>query len=455
MWETGDRGESFFPYYLKAWLKNYWKNFAAFFVALVIGLSFVAYEDGFAYKVEIDGKTACITKDSDSVKRLIENLYEKEVKKSGTNVVINQSINYKRIRVSKNLITNPKEIETVISNSLTFDHRSGAIFVDEKFITALKTTEEAKHLLDTIKSKYSKDSDKTYFKENVEVKSLYIDKKNILSFDKALETIQKPAKSSIKYTVKENDNLWTIARDNNMYIEDILKVNPGLTENLMPGQTINLTAEVPIITVISEKKVTYKDEIPFEIKYQKNDSLYTNESKVLKEGEKGTKEIIAIIKCYNGIEVSREIEQEKILTEAVSKVVAVGTKKPPITVATGSFNYPLRGTITSRYGQRWGRLHTGVDIAASEGSPIYAADGGKVIFSGWESGYGYVVKVDHGNRYMTYYGHASKLLVSTGEKVYKGQKIALVGSTGHATGPHLHFEVRIDGVPVNPLPYLH
>lgn len=455
MWETGDRGESFFPYYLKALLKNYWKNFAAFFVALVIGLSFVAYEDGFAYKVEIDGKTACITKDTDSVKRLIENLYEKEVKKSGTNVVINQSINYKRIRVSKNLITNPKEIETVISNTLTFDHRSGAIFVDEKFITALKTTEEAKHLLDTIKSKYSKDSDKTYFKENVEVKPLYIDKKNILSFDKALEMIQKPAKSSIKYTVKENDNLWTIARANNMYVEDILKVNPGLTENLMPGQTINLTAEVPIITVISEKKVTYKDEIPFEIKYQKNDSLYTNQSKVLNEGEKGIKEITAIIKCYNGIEVSREIEREKILTEAVSKVVAVGTKRPPITVATGSFNYPLRGTITSRYGQRWGRLHTGVDIAASEGSPIYAADGGKVIFSGWESGYGYVVKVDHGNGYMTYYGHASKLLVSTGEKVYKGQKIALVGSTGHATGPHLHFEVRIDGVPVNPLPYLH
>ncbi len=238
-----------------------------------------------------------------------------------------------------------------------------------------------------------------------------------------------------------------------MYIDDILKLNPGLTENLKPGQVIYLSPAVPNVTVVTEKRIVYKEEIPFETKYTQDDKLYANQSKVLVEGKKGLKEVTAVVVSYNGIEVSKKIESENVLKNPVNKIVAVGSKRISY-IATGFFNYPARGTITSRFGQRWGRLHTGVDIAAPQGSPIYAADGGTVIFSGWESGYGYLVKIDHHNGYVTYYGHASKLLVKKGDKVAKGQKIALVGSTGHATGPHVHFEVRKNGVPVNPLPYL-
>lgn len=99
-------------------------------------------------------------------------------------------------------------------------------------------------------------------------------------------------------------------------------------------------------------------------------------------------------------------------------------------------------------------MHKGIDISGSYGAPIYAADGGTVTYSGWMSGYGYLVIITHNNGYTTYYGHNSKLLVSNGTKVYKGQQIAKMGSTGRSTGNHCHFEIRYNGSTVNPLNYL-
>lgn len=120
-----------------------------------------------------------------------------------------------------------------------------------------------------------------------------------------------------------------------------------------------------------------------------------------------------------------------------------------------SFVLPLKGKITSGFGLRGKEFHQGIDIAASAGTPICAFMSGKVSFSGWNSGgYGYLVIIDHSNGIQTYYGHNSKILVKTGESVVKGQIISEVGSTGDATGPHCHFEIRINGVPVNPIRYL-
>lgn len=123
---------------------------------------------------------------------------------------------------------------------------------------------------------------------------------------------------------------------------------------------------------------------------------------------------------------------------------------------SGEFSWPVRGQITSPFGWRsnpmgrGGDFHPGLDIAAGTGTPISAADGGRVMIAGWVSGYGNYVAIDHGGGVSTAYGHMSRLLVSPGQDVARGQVIGLVGSTGHSTGPHVHFEVRIHGEPVNP-----
>lgn len=154
-------------------------------------------------------------------------------------------------------------------------------------------------------------------------------------------------------------------------------------------------------------------------------------------------------------ETSNEIERliKKIMSERAVKGIKV-------TQGTGRFIWPVRGRITSAFGYRrspfWriGHMHTGLDIANSYGTPIQAADGGEVIFSGWWDGYGKAVIIDHGKGISTVYGHMSKIYMQKGQNVMKGQVVGLIGSTGYSTGPHLHFEVRRNGTPQNPQRWL-
>ena len=127
---------------------------------------------------------------------------------------------------------------------------------------------------------------------------------------------------------------------------------------------------------------------------------------------------------------------------------------------TGQLGWPVSGEITSPYGYRvhpiWGTTiyHSGIDIGVDEGTPVHAADSGVIVWSGWMGGYGYAVVIDHGNGLSTLYGHNSELAVDEGQSVSKGQVVAYAGSTGNSTGPHVHFEVRENGDPVDPMGYL-
>ena len=134
----------------------------------------------------------------------------------------------------------------------------------------------------------------------------------------------------------------------------------------------------------------------------------------------------------------------------------VSSEKPSATVSGIGLIKPMSGTITSRYGARWGSTHTGLDIAAPTGTTIAAAASGTVTYSGNAgSGYGNYVKISHGNGVETLYAHCSKLYVKKGQKVEQGEAIAAVGSTGKSTGPHLHLEIRLNGVSQNPQLYLY
>jgi murein DD-endopeptidase MepM/ murein hydrolase activator NlpD len=116
--------------------------------------------------------------------------------------------------------------------------------------------------------------------------------------------------------------------------------------------------------------------------------------------------------------------------------------------------WPVNAPVTSPFGWRWGRMHEGIDLGAPSGTPIHAAASGTVIYCGWEGGYGNLTVIDHGNNLATAYGHQSSIAVACGQQVTQGQTIGYVGSTGHSTGPHLHFEVRVNGNAVDPLGYL-
>jgi len=127
---------------------------------------------------------------------------------------------------------------------------------------------------------------------------------------------------------------------------------------------------------------------------------------------------------------------------------------PSATPSSAGLIWPVNGPVTSPFGWRWGRMHQGIDIGVGYGTPIKAAAAGTIIYCGWESGYGNLVVIDNGGNLATAYGHQSSIAVACGQQVNQGDVIGYVGCTGHCFGPHLHFEVRINGAPVDPLGYL-
>jgi murein DD-endopeptidase MepM/ murein hydrolase activator NlpD len=160
-----------------------------------------------------------------------------------------------------------------------------------------------------------------------------------------------------------------------------------------------------------------------------------------------------------------EAAEERLTRDSqqITSLILAKTQTAPgivIIPGTGQMMYPTVGPVTSSFGWRmhpilgYEKFHAGIDFGADYGTLIYAADSGTVIFAGWYGGYGNAVIIDHGNRITTLYGHASELYVREGQAVQKGQPIASVGSTGFSTGPHLHFEVRSNGEPTDPAPFL-
>jgi len=153
---------------------------------------------------------------------------------------------------------------------------------------------------------------------------------------------------------------------------------------------------------------------------------------------------------------TRELrEQSFALARRIAEIQGVPYAEPADTTPSAAgFTWPTSGQITSGFGPRWGRMHQGLDIAAPTGRPITAAKSGTVIVAGWSGGYGQLVVIDHGGGLATAYAHQSRIAVKTGDPVTQGGLVGFVGSTGHSTGPHLHFEVRVNGAAQDPLPYL-
>ena len=182
------------------------------------------------------------------------------------------------------------------------------------------------------------------------------------------------------------------------------------------------------------------------------------EQRVLRRTKRVRTRMLATIRVDRGHieDDTRELrEQSFALARRIAEIQGVPYAEPADTTPSAAgFTWPTSGQITSGFGPRWGRMHQGLDIAAPTGRPITAAKSGTVIVAGWSGGYGQLVVIDHGGGLATAYAHQSRIAVKTGDPVTQGGLVGFVGSTGHSTGPHLHFEVRVNGAARDPLPYL-
>ena len=290
------------------------------------------------------------------------------------------------------------------------------------------------------------------FEQQVEIVESYVAAEQLTTVEEAYDLLTKEKEENEIYVVVPGDCMSIIAEKNNMSTSKLFELNENVTENsiLQIDQEMIITVPEPELSVLMEEEVTYEEDYQADVVYIDNDSWYTTTQVVQQEGTVGHREVVAIVSTRNGKETEREIVHENILIGSQPKIIERGTMTPP------TYIKPISGgTLTSYFGPRWGRTHKGIDWGISTGSTVVASSGGRVVSAGWNGGYGYSVLIQHPDGRQTRYAHLSKITVSSGEYVNQGERIGLSGNTGNSTGPHLHFEIIINGTAVNPLNYLY
>jgi len=286
----------------------------------------------------------------------------------------------------------------------------------------------------------------------------YVDNESVLPIDKAVEEITKKTEKPKMYEVQAGDVPGTIAAEYEMSLASLYEMNPDLedrSEHIQIGEEVVVTVPEPEMTIKTLETITYDEIIEKGYTYQNDASLYIGSNKTISYGSDGTMKVIAEVEKVDGKEVNRSIVEETVMVSPVNAVIATGTKKLPDKGSLGTFVSPLEEfVLTSEFGPRWSSQHRGIDMAANYGNSVRASDGGIVTYAGWWGSYGYLVEIDHGNGFKTRYGHNSKILVAVGQVVSQYEQLALVGSTGNSTGPHVHFEIMIDDIPVDPYLYM-
>lgn len=295
------------------------------------------------------------------------------------------------------------------------------------------------------------------FNETITIKSIAKETQTLSNTNDIVKELMKLNVEPNLYTIQTGDSASLIAEKNGMKLSDFYRLNPELKErerSLQIGEQVIAEKLIPELSIVSSYESTDTDSIPFDKEYREDDSIYIGLEVVSEVGSEGTLLITSYVDIINGEVINKEIIATEVIAEPQPQIILKGTKPVPKEGPAGFFITPLDSyRLTSSYGPRWGRIHRGIDMGTPTGTSVKASDGGTVIHAGWDSDYGYRIDIDHGNGKVTRYAHNSKLLVEYGQVVGQGEVIAKSGNSGNSTGPHLHFELTIDGTPFNPLDF--
>lgn len=289
------------------------------------------------------------------------------------------------------------------------------------------------------------------FVENIEVYENYVQSDAFTTADDAAAEVTKEKESNKIYVVESGDCLSVIAMDHDTTVSSIVALNGLDSADAMirDGQELIIAVPEPDLQLRVTKGEVYEEDYTEDPIIIDNDSWYTTKEVVQQEGTTGHRERNDVVVYENGVETSREMIHQNVMVASQAAVIERGTIIPP------TYIKPISGgRYTSGFGRRWGRMHKGVDWACPIGTTVYASCAGTVISASYNGGYGNNVVISHADGRLTRYAHNSKLLVKVGQHVEQGEPIALSGSTGRSTGPHVHFEIYINGSAVDPLKYI-
>ncbi len=371
--------------------------------------------------------------------------------------------------------------DRIIENSESNVTNACGIYIDDEFVCSVKNETDATSVFNAILEKNQVADSNSFvdFVEKVEyVQGLYPDDpKTMWDASKLKKQLEQTKQAKKTYTVKDGDTVYGIAVANGLTEKQLMELNPDMGEYIHSGDQLTVSNEVNYIRVKVMKTETRTVEVDYETEKTNDASMFKGTTRVTRKGEKGEETITELVTYIDGQRVTSQEVSRVRTKEPVNEKVLVGTKSTRVSSSSsGSYSVKVSGRgfvwpapactfVSSPYGWRtlrgYSDFHTGVDLTlpggGSTGAVIVASlDGTVESVRRSNSGYGHCVVINHGGGVKTRYAHclAGSISVSVGQTVSAGQAIARVGSTGNVTGPHLHFEIIINGSTVNPLPYI-
>lgn len=349
------------------------------------------------------------------------------------------------------------------------------VYIGDSYYGTLYDNKKTESALEGLLNNYRTDNPKesvVFEKEIQFVPGLYLSE-SFVNEDSLISLLTSNRTVAAYYTSVEGDAPASIVSKTGLSYDELARLNPGFSESskIFVGDKFMITRDEPYLNVIITREETYNEVIPYDTEYTTTNKRFKGDNLITVPGVNGESEVVANVSYINGVEVARSVLSRVTLKAPVTRVIAKGTMERPTvsanatTTEAGKFIWPLPyGTGTVGYG--WGGYvgHTGQDILAPYGTPIFAVDSGVVTTIYYEEnanyfscngGYGNLVVVTHDNGMQTYYAHCSAIAdIYVGQRVTAGENIAFVGSTGRSYGNHLHIEVHINGRKVDPSPYL-
>lgn len=423
-----------------------------------------------SYAVVIDGKTMGQISSATALNQAMAAAKEKAQQESGMEIA--SSYNTVETKINHSLFASKmdnQELAALLDEKVEWLAPGATLSVNNgEYQFAVATEEEGQKVLDQLKEEATANLGDAVvksvdFQEEVSLEADNVKVSEIQSSNEILDEI-KAGKEEVKtHVVEEGESFWMIANNNDLSVDELQKLNSDIVpEKLQIGQEISLTKLEPLVSVVVTKEVTVEETIAHSTEYKDTSKLLKGESKVVTKGSDGKKKVTYEVKEANGATLEKEVVKEVVVAEPVTEVVNKGTGSIQISSRSassysggnGTLSWPLSNNkITSPYGTRSRGFHSGIDLVAKTGTPVYASAGGKVVLSSWYYGYGNCIVVDHGNGLKTRYAHLSGFNVKVGDTVSRGQQIGRSGNTGNSTGPHLHFEVIVNGSTKNPVNY--
>lgn len=411
-----------------------------------------------AYALTVDGVEVGVVASEDDVNTMVAHLEMRASSLLGEEYSYGSDIELTPILTDE--ISDMNQMEELMFASAGALTEAYAIAVDGAELGYAATEEELTALLDRVAEPYLTDDTLSFdFVEDVVIYPVELPSNTVFCLDDLYDTLTACTVEEARYEVQKGDTFNQIAYALEMSPQDLSLLNPDVTPaKIWVGQELIIQQAVPFLSVRTYTNETYESVLASPIEYIETPNLYVGNTSVKEQGKDGLALLNADVIYVNGFEVGREVLETHIIEEPSITYVYTGTTPRPKTASNGYYKWPVSGRVTSGYGWRtlFGSrdFHLGIDIGCAYGTTVKASDGGKVTYAGWKGSYGKLVIITHDDGSKTYYAHNSQILVNVGDRVYQGQPISKVGLTGTTTGPHLHFEIRINGRTVNPLNYL-